>query len=84
MACFFELAPAPQSTTVVQYGFGEEEPQISIGARQVGGWGKCLELIGWCWESNCKFNFHFPLHWWPLGKGADLVGGELGSGFVGG
>jgi hypothetical protein len=29
-----------------------------------------FSIIGWCWESHCKFKFCFPQHWWSLANGA--------------
>jgi len=40
-----------------------------------------LGRIGWCWESNHKLNFCFPLHWWLLGRGGLVT---WGCRFVGG
>lgn len=27
-----------------------------------------FSIIGWCWDSNCKISFYFPLYWWSLGR----------------
>jgi hypothetical protein len=38
---------------------------------QVSNWKATVafSIIDWCWESNCKLNFYFLLHWCLLSRG---------------
>lgn len=52
---------------------------LIVSSKHLGGWMSvqtahweatvAFNIVGCCWESHHKFNFSFPVHWWPLGRG---------------